>query len=221
MTEPAFARPAALALALLLAVPVAAAETPCADPLLTVEAGDKALASRVCAVADGFLASVGKCGLGLRAPVRIEVTDQVDANDPDCVAKFRCVAGQLLVVPPGRLAEIGTLDDPFAAIPTEAFFDSILAHELTHGLVFQAAPDVTRIRQEYLAHALQIGALPEPVRAAFLADTAFEGPPEALISLPVLQYFPAYFASAAWTYFDSEGGLCGAVGQVIAGRTPF
>lgn len=214
-------RPAVLAVAGLLAFPAAAIEMSCDGTLLTVSAETTPLAARVCSVAGAFLDSVETCDLRVRSPVSIAVTDQIDPEQPDCIAKFRCVAGELMIVPPDRLAEIDIFDAPFAAIPTEAFFDSIIAHELTHGLLFQTAPEVTRVQQEYLAHALQIWVLPDAVRADFVEDTRFDGPPEALISLPVLRFFPAYFASASWAHFEKAGGLCSAVDEVLEARTPF
>ena len=173
----------------------------CAHKMLTVEVDDKHLGARICEVADSFLDSVSACGLRLLSPVKIIVTDMIDAEHPDCVARFRCEPGELLLVPPERLREINLMDAPFADIPADTLFDSIIAHELTHGLLYQIRPDMPRLRQEYLAHAFQVSVWPDEVRVAFLTATEFEGPRSALINLPALRFFPAYFAAASWGYF--------------------
>ena len=206
--------------ALVVSSPVDA-EIQCANEMLTVESESKSLGERVCRVAGAFLDRVNECGLQLLSPVQIVVTDVIDPDQPDCVARFRCEPGELLIVPPERLGEIGFMDAPFAAIPADALFDSMIAHELTHGLLYQLRPNTTRIRQEYLAHAFQISVLPEDVKADFLGSTEFEGPRSALINLPALRFFPAFFAAASWEYFEESGGYCAAVEALLGNETPF
>lgn len=211
---------AVLAVIMTLAAP-AAAKIQCADGMLTIQADDKSLAERVCRVAEDFLDRAGKCGLRLLSPVQISIAEIIDPEQPDCVARFRCISGELLIVPPERLGELDILDAPFAAIPSDALFDSIVAHELTHALLYDVAPDMRRVRQEYLAHAFQISMLPETVRTTFMETTRFEGPRSDLISLTTLRFFPAYFAAASWGYFEETGGYCAAVKDFLMDQTPF
>ena len=137
------------------------------------------------------------------------------------MARYRCEHCEFLVGSLERLGEIDFLDTPFATVPPDAVFDSIIAHELTHALLYHARPNMTRIGQDDLAHGVQVSMMPNELRGAFLTSTELEGPAAEIISLTVLHFVPAHFASASWEYFEEAGGYCAAIEEVLRGETPF
>ncbi len=212
----------ALAVWLLALGTGAQAGTDCPGGSVSVEGAGADLAGRVCTIAADFRATFAACGLEPIKTVTVRVADVVDPETPNCAARFNCDTGALTILSPQALALVSEIDTPFATIPADTLFDSILWHELVHGLLHENAPDpVSRVSHEYLAHAVQIRALPADIRETFLTETPVEQPATASINMMVLRFVPAYFAAASWEYFARQDDICAATRQVIDGRTPF
>lgn len=212
----------ALAVCLVALAAAAQAGIECPGGQVSVDGAGPKLGNRICTVTAAFRATFAECGLQPVGPVTVQVVDVVDPQTPNCAARFNCDTGTLSVLSPRALSRVAEFDTPFATIPADALFDSLLWHELVHALLnANTSETVSRVSQEYLAYAVQIGALPEALRETFLADTPVERPATASINMMVLRFVPAYFAAASWEYFIRQDDICGAAWQVLERRTPF
>jgi hypothetical protein len=198
---------AALALWAAAAAPAAAEPLPCPGTGITVEA-DPAIAPRICRVASATAERLSRCGLPLSGPVEIRV---VAALPEACTGLYHCGARRIDLLAPDALAGARRADSAFAAIPTEPYFDSILAHETAHA-AHDAAPcpfGTCEVTGEYVAYATQIAALPGEARTAFLAAVGITHATRADLSLVLLKLDPARFAASAHLHLAARPDPCG------------
>lgn len=118
---------------------------------------------------------------------------------------------------PGRLG-------PFPKLSAPVLFESLVVHELTHAYLDQTAGErfIPRIAHEFLAHAIQLGQLPEAERAQTLQEAAVSDPVElGDFNEAVLNFSPLRFAAMAWLHFENLGGDAEAVRRIIEGDLVF
>ncbi|WP_138468100.1 DUF6639 family protein [Poseidonocella sp. HB161398] len=208
---------AALAAATILPGAAAAADgfETCADPAFLAEEGQSHGA--VCAAAMAAGDSLETCGMDLSAPVEIETADSLAAGRDRCLASYDCTLGRIRILAPDLLAGHLPPGDAYAALPVQAAFRSLLAHELVHALIAQrpGGAALHQVDEEYIADALELAALGPDERAAFLAAAG----PGGEITLSWSRFAPRRFAAAAWRHFAAHG--CGAVRDILAGRFSF
>lgn len=200
--------------------PAGAVTASCANPAVTVTARSEAEARRICAVAEELEVRLASCDMGFTDPVRVRVVARLDVPHPQCLAQFDCATGVVAVSSPERLAELATPDSAFALLPVDVLFASLVAHELTHALFFQAHGRPESVASaEYLPYAQQVAALPPDWRAAFLAQFPSGEPVFRDMLNPIaLMFSPGLFAARAWRHFTSARGGCGFVEALGTGR---
>jgi hypothetical protein len=99
-------------------------------------------------------------------------------------------------------------DTPYAELPADDFYQSLVVHEVVHNVMHQtlASNALSHAAYEYPAYALQIASLPAATRSAFLK--AFDqGRIEHASSLndTILSFAPYLFAARAYTHFAASG----------------
>lgn len=203
------------------------AETPSGRPCERTDAFVRSAGpdhAAACAGVRKAVEALGKCGIRPATTLFVDVADVV--RGPDGSPMFSrfdrdddmiVVAGSASI---GRLAE----DTPFARLPARDVFESLVAHETVHAVMDhgRATPTRTRAALEYSAFALQIDALPEPAREAFLLRVgAADGGAGSVFSDAMLQLDPYGFAARAYRHFKSESGGCKSLQAIASGRTAF
>jgi hypothetical protein len=210
---------AALALCTAAASATAAAADPrpCPGSGITVDAAPPALAARVCTVAAATAGRLARCGLPLGGPVEIRVVGTLPGQ---CRGLYHCGERRIEVLAPDALAAARRTESPFAAIPTAAYFDSLVAHELAHA-AHDAVPcpfGSCEVTGEYVAYTTQIAALPDDARAAFLAAAGGEAARRADLSLMLLKLAPGRFAATAARHLASRPEPCAYLGAIGRGE---
>jgi hypothetical protein len=200
---------------------IAAAGAECADGTVKVAVAHPALETRICRAAEAGLAQLRRCGLGLDAPVRIEVAASLENPHPGCLGRFDCATGVIQLLSPAAVQAELTATSVLASIDSDALYDSLVAHELAHAAFYQASalqtPSIAA--QEYVAYAIQLGVLTKADRDRFLAR-AGEAAPEDLTELSpvILGLSPDGFAARVWLHFANPGNGCGFLAKLVDGR---
>lgn len=213
------ARVTAAGLIGLLAAPLTAEPVACPDPRFsTVDAG--ADAGAICAAAERATAQLATCNLEVPTPLVIHV---VDTLEPNCLGLYHCGAQRMDIRPRAYYTALleSDYDGAFAAVSPDAFFESIIRHELAHAAIDEMPCPLERcmVGQEYIAYSMQVRFLPEPDLAAFEAVEAPDGPVSREILNPlILLMAPNVFARRAWQHLTERPDPCGFIGQIARGE---
>jgi hypothetical protein len=209
----------AIALSSLLAVPLGADPIACPDGrVFTENAGENA--DLICRLAARATEQLATCNLTVPAPVTIVVAPELDDQ---CVGLYHCGQGRVEILAPGAYAALRAEGkaSAFAPVSDEAFFESVIRHELVHAALddmpcpFDSCPT----GQEYVAYTMQIRFLPEADRTAFEDATEHEGRVSRdMLSRIMLMMAPDLFAQRAWLHLKQRDDPCGFIGQIARGE---
>ncbi|MBO6626728.1 MAG: hypothetical protein JJ938_17785 [Roseicyclus sp.] len=198
-----------------LAAPLIAETVDCANTQVRVEnaGSDAALICGLVAEATDQLAS---CALTVPEPLTISIVPELEEY---CLGIYHCGEGLIEILPrdaySGRLRpeEAGA----FHGVSTDAFYASILRHELAHAaLDSMPCPFGTcLVGQEYVAYTMQVRFLPEADRAIFEAAALQDGPISRDALNPIiLMMAPDVFARRAWQHLTERNDPCALIGQI-------
>lgn len=157
------------------------------------------------------------CGLVQTRPITVDIVSTMDERHAACVAYFNCDTDTLTLLPPSALARSKDVMSAFEGLSSEAYFRSVIVHEMTHALAHQShGGSLTRVAHEYLAYAFQIASLSKKSRAKVLAAV----PPEGAVGLDgideiALLFGPSQFALRAFQHFSQAGNGCAFVASII------
>lgn len=197
------------------------AATQCPSVPVTVTSSDATLPQRICEAAENTLALVAECGLEQSEAIRIEVLDGIDPEHPNHAGTFHFAEASIELVTPPYVAKALGADHPFMEIPWSVFYDSLVAHEMAHALVYQTrgAPLDGTAESEYIAYAVQLWSIPEDVRSAFIAKHPITEPVtlESLNEV-ILAFSPAHFAARAWKHFEAPENGCRFIQSLLKGE---
>ncbi len=204
-----------------LAQPLAAAPLACPNGVVTAHADDPALAQRICRASDHAVSLFADCGFALRDPVRITARD---ALDPKCFGIFHCGEDRIQVLTPDAMAAIREPDSLFAPIGTDAFFDSVVVHELAHALYDGTdCPYPTCLAtSEYFAYSYQIMSFSDADRAALEAGIDMERTITRDYVVGILAVMaPDRFARRVWQHLSQRDDQCSWLGGILSGAIVF
>lgn len=210
-----------LVAAFVLAGAVATAEpVACADPMASVEAGDAELVPQVCETVTETAAFVATCGLSVKEPITIIVSDEAEGLPPGCFGRFECAAREIRVKTPEAIAAQDGGGGAFAALPPQVLFESIVAHEWAHAAFEHSACSEARCtsNHEYVAHVAQVNAMPEAARERFLDYHWIKEPVDRQrLNVFILGLAPDRYAAMAWRHFNAPGNGCAFVEALATG----
>lgn len=189
----------------------------CEGAPLTVSASDSALAEQTCRAAVRTLPLIAECGVILKHPQDIEVMDEI-AESPNCMGVYHCGQNSIDILSPRAIEDLRRDESAFSAVPTPIYFESVLAHELTH-----AAYDAVHcpfsdclVTSEYVAYAMQVYSLPLPERRLFEADAPIDDRVSRYeISYIGLLMAPDQFARNVWAHFSQREDGCAYVADMM------
>jgi hypothetical protein len=153
-------------------------------------------------------------------PVTIAVVPGLEEH---CLGLYHCGEARIEILAPGAYPERRMTGDgaAFGPVSPEAFFESLLRHELAHAsLEDMPCPFPSCIvGQEYIAYTMQVRFLPEADRIAFEAEAAVEGHVSPDILNPmILMMAPDIFAQRAWAHLSQRDDPCAFIGQIARGE---
>ena len=178
----------------------------------------------ICAAAADALGLLGRCGIAPRWTLRLEVMPEVRHPLGRVVLGMLDTKRQRILVT--QAANIAPLieETPYAALPPEAFYRSLIVHEVVHAVMDQNLKRAasTHAAYEYPAYALQIDSLAPKDRDIFLASFDHEAlVSDALFNDVVLFFDPYMFAARAYHHFKRSADGCGHLNSLLQGGVPF
>jgi hypothetical protein len=187
---------------------------------LTVFAVDRRLAGHVCEIAADVDPLLLSCGLPDGGPLTLYVVKRIDAKVEHCLGAYVCETDEIAVVSPETLAHDDTLPRGYRAMAPETLFDSLVVHELTHARLSTTLRGrrISTVSHEYIAHAMQIAALPEREREDFLAGVPAGRIDASMLNEVTMLMGPDVFAGLVWRHFESPDNGCDFVRSLIEGE---
>ena len=181
-------------------------------------AGDDA--DVICAYAARATEQLQSFGLAVPAPVTIAVIPELGDN---CLGVYHCGTGRIEILARDAYAPLREAGEAsaFATVSEDAFFESIIRHELAHAALdsmpcpFEACP----VGQEYVAYTMQVWFLPENDRIAFEEAKPHDGPiSRDMLSGIMLLMAPELFAHRAWFHLQAREEPYAFIGQITRGE---
>jgi hypothetical protein len=194
---------------------------PCADPMLMIDAPSDPMMNRVCTAAMEAKDLLAQCDLAQHRPVVIEIRDRIEGAVEHCAGLYECGSDRVVLIPPDGVAALMPEESIFAPIPTDAYFDSLVVHELAHAFMDQVecAHEPCDAAKEYVAYALQVAILSEAHQRLIEEFRSIDRPVDIARLNDFLLYMkPDVFAAHVWAHFDTPGNGCGFVGDLVSGR---
>jgi hypothetical protein len=217
-----FALSAVCAMAMALATPGAAQPIACPDgKVFTENAGPDA--ALICDLAGRITEQLASCNLNVPAPVTIAVVPELEAK---CIGLYHCGEGRIEILNPEAYLPLRAEGQAsaFAPVSEEAFFESIIRHELAHAaLDSMPCPFASCLAsQEYVAYTMQVRFLPEADRIAFEEAITHHGPVSRdMLSAIMVMMAPEVFAQRAWLHLSARENPCDFIGQIARGEVLF
>jgi hypothetical protein len=177
----------------------------------------------VCSAANDALQLLARCEISVRRPLQVEIMSEVRHPFSGAIfGLFDIKQDKVLVTQEANIPSLIN-DTPYAKLPQDEFYRSLIVHEVIHGVMHQnlKRPATSHAAYEYPAYALQIESLTPSVREQFLqsfepdairADTIFND--------TVLMFDPFFFAAQAYRHFKAGDG-CAHVKALLDGEVPF
>lgn len=208
---------------LVMAAPVAADEFICPGGTVIVQ-GSVERAEAICVAAEDAKGQLASCNLPVTQTVTVEITRALPGN---CFGLYSCEENLIQLQPLDAYADLLSEEPgiPFGHLEPEAFFNSILRHELAHAALdgmpcrFEACPAT----QEFVAYNMQIRFLSDSERAPFDIFVASTVEPviRERINALVLAMSPEIFLRNAYAYLASEDDPCDLMAEIVRGEVLF
>ncbi|MDU8911884.1 DUF6639 family protein [Aestuariicoccus sp. MJ-SS9] len=198
-----------------------AEETLCETAGLVVEGGTSASRDRVCRIAAREIPELATCNVAVPEGVTLRFEDILPEG---CMGIFHCGEALINLLPPDLMAERREPDGAFAGVPDEAYFNSVVVHELTHAAYdgVECPLNDCLATSEYVAYAMQVRSLPTEARTAFEAASAFDQRvARDELSAMYYAFAPDRFAQKAWLHFTQRDDGCEFIGQILDGAVFF
>ncbi|WP_157374063.1 DUF6639 family protein [Salipiger sp. CCB-MM3] len=212
----------ALGVSALLPITLWAEPMPCPDAGFRVEAETAATRALLCEAAVAAREQLGICGLRQSRPIDLVTAPTLEHEIGRCLASYDCTLERIRIIEPDLLRANLLPDDPYAGLPDDVIFRSLLTHELAHALVEQhtSGRKIALVDHEYIANALELMALPPEHRATLLNAAGLTPPVSAgVIDILIYGLAPRRFAAAAYLYLEEHG--CETVRAILDGSASF
>ena len=201
-------------------IPAGAEPLECADPRFAIVSDDDALAQQVCTLATEAAEKLAACNVPLAETRRIRI-ELVTEMPEKCLGLYHCGENQIEIPVPDVMQSMRLHDSSLSHVSNEAFFQSVLVHELAHA-AFDEMPcpfESCITSSEYIAYNMQVMSLPADDISTFESglDMAKKIPRDSLN--PVILFMkPDTFMSWAWIHLNQRPDACAYIGDVMAGR---
>jgi hypothetical protein len=189
--------------------------------VMTSSAQERRLA---CSAAADAARLLGRCSIAPKRPLLVEVMSQVRHPFGGPIFGMFDIARERVLVTAQTNIPALVEDTPYAALPLQDFYKSLIVHEIVHGIMHQNLQRKveTHAAYEYPAYALQLESLPEDVRATFLQSfdqAALRS--NTLFSDSVLFFDPYFFAASAYQHYKGAPDACGLLTGLLSGDVAF
>ena len=204
--------------------PLSAETMQCADPRFVVTGNDTAVLERACKVVSDSREALASCGVLIERPIAIEVKEAIEGDFGSCLGLYRCGEDLIEMLSPEAMRETRDRDGPFELVSEDAYWDSVLIHELTHAAYDKVICPFSACvaTAEYASYAMQVRTLPNDQQALFGQTIELSGKPSHdSISAMMLFLSPDHFAKYAWLHFQAREDSCGYMQLIMDGNIFF
>ena len=206
------------AILMLFSWPVQSETLFCEASEVTVTASGVREARLACGAAAHAKTLFESCNIpAITRPLRIGVVEDLK---PSCFGQYHCGEDRIeLLSLPAMQAQL-LPDSAYARLSDEAFFKSIVVHELTHAAIENMpCPFKTcLVAHEYLAYVMQVMSLSPEAKRQFIKGVDLEREISRDELNPFMYFMaPDRFARKAWMHFTQRDDPCGFVGQIVDG----
>ena len=213
-----------LATALSLATQLAAEPLNCPDPLFTITGGEKTTRERTCKAASEARKTLESCGIALNRPIDIEIVQGFPDQYTACLGLYHCGEDQIEILSPQDMAATRDRDGVFEFISDDAYWQSIIAHELTHAAYDSVKCPFTSCvaTAEYASYAMQVFSLPADQQPLFGKSVTLRSKPSQDSISGVMAFMsPDHFAKIAWLHFQNRDAPCDYMRLIMSGQIFF
>jgi hypothetical protein len=178
-----------------------------------------------CSAASHALERLGRCGISLRRPRRVQIMGEVRnpfSKDP-ISGFFDRKHERVLVTEEANVTSL-VKRTPYAELPQRAFYGSLIVHEVVHGVMHQdlKRQPTTHAAYEYPAYALQVASLPSDVRDTFLQSIPGRARPSEFVFNGSIPFFdPFFFAAHASEHVHASGDGYAHLTALLGGDVSF
>jgi predicted metallopeptidase len=187
------------------------------------QAESQTSAASICKTVRKAVVRLAEVDLPLNGPVDIHVVPYDVELHHGRVARFDGIRKLVTILEPGKLSVEISSNSAFSRLNTDAYFKSLIVHELAHVALFEIfGHGVDPIAHEYVAYPLQLDTLRPADREVFLdgmeleSDLAIEH-----LNEWILMFSPDVFAAYANQHFQSNGPGAEAVKAAMTGQVVF
>ncbi len=180
--------------------------------------------SSICRAATHVVKFLQSCGIEAKSALKIEAVQELVGVEGRAYGCFDRSTGAIQLLTLDRCAEQLKTDDSRPGIDPADYFQSIVVHEVAHGILAQqeGAAELPLVAHEYLTYALQIDSMTPSSKQALLKPLHDRG--GLSIKLPheiLLMMNPAAFGAIAYLHFKSSADQCSTIRSVIRGEVIF
>ena len=200
------------------------AQERCAEAPVDVTASSPSERRLACSAANHALQLLGRCRISLRRPLHVEIAKEVrHPFSGPIFGLFDAKQERVLVT---QYANIPSLvsGTPYSELPQREFYNSLIVHEIVHGVMHQnlKRPATSHSAYEYAAYALQIESLPSSLRDKFLQTTNNRAGRSAFVFNDSILFFdPFFFAARAYEHFKASADGCAHLLALLEGEVAF
>ena len=192
----------------------------CGVPNITVTNRQAEQTELVCRAVQQATTLFKVCSIpAISEPVRIDVVGSMKTG---CVGLYHCNAGLIEVLSIPELEKRRQTDGAFGFLPTDAFFQSLVVHELSHAATtdLPCPFESCVLANEYIAYVMQVMSLDPEFRLLFEANSGMEAEVSLEEINPAILFMaPSVFAQKAWAHFSQREDPCDYIDQLMNGET--
>lgn len=196
----------------------------CRQASITVSAKSAEEHDLACSASVEAIRSLGSCGILPRRPIEVRIMEEVRHPLKGAMfGMFDMWRQTVLVTQEVNVPDLvkGT---PYEDLPQRDFYLSLIVHEVVHAVFHQNLKREawTQAAYEYPAYALQIAALPQPVREQFLKSIPQRAEAKELVfNDTILAFDPFFFAAQAYEHFSAAADGCNHLRALLEGEVHF
>ncbi|WP_324754634.1 hypothetical protein [Roseovarius sp. Pro17] len=172
----------------------------------------------ICDAIEDAEALFDECGMPpLSGPLTTEIVTDLK---PGCMGQYHCGKGSIEVLEPSMMAVRRNPKGAFAFLPMESYFQSIIVHELSHGLFDDASCpfEACIVADEYVASVMQVMSLTPEQQAVFSLKSELDRriSRDELNSITLFMV-PNVFAQKSWAHLSQRDDPCTYIGKILNG----
>lgn len=194
----------------------------CTDVRVDAVADQRGSVSAVCRAAEQVSSVLSVCGFGVLDRIPVQVVEVLPAECPSHALGYFDARDATVTIPTyAACVALAGPEGRFGTPVTPALYESLIAHELVHAIVWQhqGQPAMGRAGQEYLAYAIQLVTMSPALRARILARYP-QADPVRLdeLSETYLDFAPGRFAVKSYLNFVAQRDRCALIEDLMEGR---